>query len=79
MNTNVGVPTLGVGFLASVPIAIPPLPEQEILAAILDSADMSILGEASDLEKLQHLKQGLMQDLLTGRVRVSNLLGEAVA
>jgi hypothetical protein len=29
--------------------------------------------------KLRLLKQGLMEDLLTGRVRVTNLLGEAAA
>ena len=30
-----------------------------------------------ELAKLRLLKQGLMEDLLTGRVRVTNLLEEA--
>jgi type I restriction enzyme S subunit len=79
MNTNVGVPTLGVGFLASVPIAIPAPAEQEQLAAILDSADDRILAEHVELEKLRRLKLGLVEDLLSGCVRVTNLLTEAAA
>jgi type I restriction enzyme, S subunit len=79
MNTNVGVPTLGVGFLASVPIAIPATAEQEQLAAILDSADDRILAEHVELAKLRRLKLGLMEDLLAGHVRVTNLITEAAA
>lgn len=79
MNTNLGVPTLGVGFLASVPIAVPPVAEQKILAAALDSADARILAEGVGLEKLRQVKQGLMEDLLTGRVRVTNILKDAAA
>jgi type I restriction enzyme S subunit len=35
--------------------------------------------ERMTCSKLRLLKQGLMEDLLTGRVRVTNLLGEAAA
>ena len=37
---------------------------------ILDASNASIRAEEVSLEKLEHLKSGLMADLLTGRVRV---------
>jgi type I restriction enzyme, S subunit len=79
MNTNLGVPTLGVGFLGNVPIAIPPTHEQEKLAAVLDRADERGIAEDVALAKLRLLKRGLMDDLLTGRVRTTPLLKEATA
>lgn len=72
MNTNLGVPTLGVGFLSSVPVATPPVSEQKQLAAILDSAAWRIAAETTELGKLRQLKKGLAEDLFTGRVRVSH-------
>jgi type I restriction enzyme S subunit len=47
----------------------PPLPEQKKIAEILGAADAKIEAEVQKLEQLQTLKKGLMQDLLTGRVR----------
>jgi len=50
-------------------IALPPLPEQKKIAEILGAADAKIEAEVQKREQLQTLKKGLMQDLLTGRVR----------
>jgi len=47
----------------------PPLPEQKKIAEILGAADAKIETEVQKREQLQTLKKGLMQDLLTGRVR----------
>ncbi|MFW6027110.1 MAG: restriction endonuclease subunit S, partial [Candidatus Woesearchaeota archaeon] len=55
-------------------IPLPPLPEQEKIAEILSSVDERIEKEQEYKEKLQELKKGLMQDLLTGKVRVNNLI-----
>lgn len=48
----------------------PPLPEQRKIAAILSSIDQAIERNQAELERLQRLKRGLMQKLLTGKLRV---------
>ena len=52
------------------PIVIPPLPEQEKIAEILSSVDERIQSEQTKMKELEQVKRGLMQDLLTGKVRV---------
>lgn len=50
-----------------------PLPskqEQNKIVNILSSVDDQIAASETELEQLQQLKKGLMQDLLTGKVRV---------
>ncbi|MDW5555547.1 restriction endonuclease subunit S [Methanosarcina sp.] len=51
-------------------VPLPPLPKQKKIASILSSIDENIETERKQLEQLKTLKKGLMQDLLTGRVRV---------
>lgn len=46
--------------------------EQNKIAKIIFKQDQLIEAEQTNLHKLQELKQGLMQDLLTGKVRVKN-------
>ncbi len=50
---------------------LPPFEEQIRIADAVDSADARINAEQETLAKLRLLKQGLMDDLLTGRVRVA--------
>jgi type I restriction enzyme S subunit len=57
-------------------IPLPPLPEQQKIAEILSQTDQTIEKEQQYKEKLQKIKQGLMQDLLTGKVRVNHLVEE---
>jgi len=52
-------------------IPFPPLPEQHHIAEILTTTDTYIEKEQTYLNKLQQIKKGLMQDLLTGKVRVT--------
>jgi len=52
-------------------IAIPPLYEQKNIADILSSVDEEIKKEANDRYQLETLKKGLMQVLLTGKIRIS--------
>lgn len=49
---------------------LPPFEEQRCIAATLDAADARIRAEEATLAKLRQVKRGLMDDLLTGRVRV---------
>jgi len=62
--------------LAKVQIPLPPLPEQQRIAEILSQIDKTIEKEEQYKEKLKRLKQGLMEDLLTGKVRVNHLVEE---
>ncbi len=51
-------------------IAIPPLLEQQKIASILSSINEKIEKEQHYITHLEHLKKGLMQNLLTGKIRV---------
>jgi type I restriction enzyme S subunit len=62
--------------LIDVLIPLPPLPEQQRIAEILSQIDQTIEKEQQYKEKLKRIKQGLMQDLLTGKVRVNHLVEE---
>jgi type I restriction enzyme S subunit len=55
-------------------VAVPPLPEQPWIANRLSVLNDQLVAEQSSIAKLRLLKQGLMGDLLTGRVRVTTLL-----
>src|SRR5260370_6149096 len=44
--------------------------ERERIVAILDAHESEIVAHQTSLAKLRSVKQGLMDDLLTGRVRV---------
>lgn len=52
-------------------IHLPPFIEQTRIAAILNAADAELRQTEAYLEKLKTQKRGLMQQLLTGKVRVN--------
>jgi type I restriction enzyme S subunit len=52
-------------------VPLPPLDEQNHIAAILSADNDLIRTEEAYRDKLKLLKKGLMDDLLTGRVRVA--------
>jgi type I restriction enzyme S subunit len=51
-------------------VPLPPLPEQQRIAEILSSIDQKIELEQKRKARLEQVKKGLMNDLLTGRKRV---------
>jgi Restriction endonuclease S subunits len=51
-------------------IPLPPLGEQRKIAEILSTVDKKLELERERREKLEKIKKGLMNDLLTGRKRV---------
>lgn len=53
-----------------IPLSLPPTPEQDAIAAVLDAQDARVQAEQQRHDKLRLLKSGLIADLLTGRVRV---------
>lgn len=54
--------------------ALPKREERDELARRIDAVDLRVAQERDVHQKLRLLKQGLMDDLLTGRVRVTPLL-----
>jgi type I restriction enzyme S subunit len=54
---------------------LPSIGEQRLAVAALSRHDEQTSVEEAGLAKLQHLKSGLMTDLLTGRVRVPETIG----
>jgi type I restriction enzyme S subunit len=66
-----GIPQLTGVQASKYKVAIPPLPEQQKIAAILSEADAKIEKEQIQKAQLQALKKGLMQQLLTGKKRVN--------
>jgi type I restriction enzyme, S subunit len=58
------------GILNSIRFAWPSLGEQSRIVGAVDAHDARIRAEEAYRDKLQLLTKGLMQDLLTGRVRV---------
>lgn len=51
-------------------VVVPPLGEQRAIAAVLSDMDAAIAGLEAQRAKTAQLKQGMMQQLLTGRVRL---------
>jgi type I restriction enzyme S subunit len=56
--------------LKSFPVILPSLKEQETIVSLLSGVDRLIKSKEAASRNLDRLKRGLMQDLLTGRVRV---------
>ena len=57
--------------LAQVQIALPSITEQNAIASVLSDMDAEITALTQRRDKTRAIKQGMMQQLLTGRVRLS--------
>lgn len=73
------IKTIGLPFFKDYRIAFPPRNEQVRIAEHLMSMEGRQSASLSELSKLKKFKSGLMDDLLTGRVRVTPLLEVATA
>jgi|SRR5690554_2379650 len=60
-----GQPNLSGQLIKTLNLPIPPLPEQQKIAAILSSVDDVIEKTRAQIDKLKDLKTGMMQELLT--------------
>jgi type I restriction enzyme, S subunit len=63
-------PAFGMEKVRTLLVRIPSKTEREKIETIFDKSDLGINSLKKSLQKLQSLKTGLMQDLLSGRVRV---------
>jgi len=68
--------SLNTQILNSIEIFLPPLPEQNAIAAALSDADGLIGALETLITKKRAIKQAAMQQLLTGRTRLPGFAGE---
>lgn len=73
-GTKSGSPSLNRNDVHPIRIGLPDPKEQHRIARMLDSFSSSVFSNSKNLAKLKTLKTALMQDLLTGRKRVTTLL-----
>ena len=73
-NETTGVSQLTVPQVAEYKVAVPPLPEQEKIARILGCWDEAIEQMQNLINEKKELKRGLMQHLLTSRVRIHGFI-----
>lgn len=62
--------------LLKVPIPVPPASVQHAIGEALESVDALIAAQERIIAKKQAIKQGMMQQLLTGRTRLAGFEGE---
>ncbi|HMS40588.1 MAG TPA: restriction endonuclease subunit S [Pyrinomonadaceae bacterium] len=67
---STGVPQLTAPQIGAYEIPFPPLTEQKAIAEILSEMDSEIEALEAKRAKYQALKQGMMQELLTGKTRL---------
>ena len=70
ISTITAVPYLNKNNCNSIPICFPTLPEQKAIAQILSDMDAEIEGLEKKRDKYKAIKQGMMQELLTGKTRL---------
>lgn len=70
MDASTANPTLNRNFVHPILVAFPPSVEQQRIAEILDAHDDRIGAEEAYRDKLKLQKKGLIEDLLTGKVRI---------
>lgn len=61
---------LNTGLINGTYISLPSVAEQTAIATILADMDAEITALEAKLSKARHIKQGMMQELLTGRIRL---------
>jgi type I restriction enzyme S subunit len=62
--------TLNQESLQEIEVLLPPLPEQRAIAKVLSDIDDEIAALEKRRDKTRRIKEGMMQQLLTGRVRL---------
>lgn len=61
---------IGVAALADIEAELPPHPEQTAIAAVLSDMDAEISALEARVSKTRRIKEGMMQELLTGKIRL---------
>ncbi|KRA52864.1 type I restriction endonuclease subunit S [Pseudoxanthomonas sp. Root65] len=69
-NEASGVPSLNAKTIEQIEIEAPQPDEQAAIASVLTDIDREIQALEGKLTKARQIKQGMMQELLTGRIRL---------
>jgi type I restriction enzyme S subunit len=69
-NEASGVPSLNARTIENIELKIPAPDEQTAIAATLSEMDIEIATLGTKLTKARQIKQGMMQNLLTGKIRL---------
>jgi type I restriction enzyme S subunit len=75
MTAKSSVDSVRMDMIAKMAIPVPPLAEQQAIAAALGDADAYIDALAQRIAKQRLVKQGAMQELLTGKRRLPGFVG----
>ena len=70
LRVGSGLPNIQRNRLANYELGIPSPIEQQKIAIILNDMDAEISAIETKLEKYKMIKQGMMQTLLTGKIRL---------
>jgi type I restriction enzyme S subunit len=70
MSMRSGQPGINGNEYAQLPLSLPSLPEQTAIAAVLTDIDAELAMLEQGLAKVRALKQGMAQELLTGKTRL---------
>jgi type I restriction enzyme S subunit len=69
-NEASGVPSLNAKTIENISVTIPPIHEQSAIAEVLTEMNAELAALEKRLEKTRALKQAMMQELLTGKIRL---------
>lgn len=69
-NEASGVPSLNANTIGSIELHVPPKDEQIAIEKVLTEIEEDVCALEKRLEKARQIKQGMMQELLSGRVRL---------
>lgn len=70
MSMRSGQPGINGNEYSQLPLLLPDVPEQSAIATVLSDMDAELSALTKSREKTQALKQGMMQELLTGKTRL---------
>lgn len=69
-NESTGVPQLTAPQVSKYSLVVPAFDEQQAIAQVLSDMDKELEALQSRLNKTKSIKQGMMQELLTGKIRL---------
>jgi len=75
-NTGTAQPKLNKEVCSKIPVLLPPLPEQRAIAQVLGTIDQAIQTTERLITQKELRKKWLMQQLLTGKIRLKGFIGE---
>lgn len=75
-NTGTAQPKLNQEKCNAIPVPVPPMPEQVRIANLLMECDSLVSTLEKEISKKKAIKQGTMQELLTGKTHLPGFFGE---